>query len=400
MILREEIIKRACEVHGDKFDYTLVDDSQNMLSKIKIICKKHGVFEQTIHNHLQGKGCKLCYVERGRKTNATREQVIEYASKTHADIENYDFSVLPEKLNLNNYSNSIKLKCKKHGEFKISLKKFLNGEKCPYCEGKRLSYADILNKLIILHPELDFSITNISQHDEKYRIFVKCPKHGVQKVKYYNLLYGQGGCNECGYEKISKNQTLTTEEFLKKTNKIHGDKFIYDNVEYVNAHTKVEIICPKHGAFFVTPTNFLDKKSGCPSCNSSHLESDLSDFLKNNNIKFKQEMQFKWLGLQKLDFYLPDYNVAIECQGIQHFIPSSFSNNKDKEFMNNNLKEIIENDVKKYNRCLDNLQLLYLIPENNFKKEYFKDDKYCGIYTKDNVFFNKEKLFEKIRGSK
>ena len=49
-------------------------------------------------------------------------------------------------------------------------------------------------------------------------------------------------------------------------------------------------------------------------------------------IKYIQEKTFKWLIYKKhlfLDFYLPDYNIAIECQGEQHFKPVDFSNNKD-----------------------------------------------------------------------
>lgn len=396
MILREEIVKRAREVHGDKFDYNLVEDSQNMLSKIKIICKKHGVFEQTIHNHLQGKGCKLCYDERGRKTNATREQVIEYASNTHEDIENYDFSILPDRLDLNDYTDSIKLKCKKHGEFKISFRKFLNGGKCPYCEGKRLTYDDILNKLIALHPELDFSITDISQHDEKYRVFVKCPKHGIQKVKYYNLLYGEGGCNECRYDKIRNKCVSTIEGFNEKARRVHGDKYDLSKVNYINAFTKVEIICPKHGSFFVTPTNFINRKSGCPICNNSHLEDELSRFFKENNIKYILQRGFKWLGLQRLDFYLPDYNVGIECQGVQHFKPTQYVNSKTPE---KTFEDNVAYDIKKYERCKENNVLLfYFTYRFNFKNEYNNNKKYGFIYNKDNVFFDKEKLLEKIKG--
>jgi len=42
---------------------------------------------------------------------------------------------------------------------------------------------------------------------------------------------------------------LTTEEFIKKAREVHGDKYDYSKVEYLNATTPVVIICPKHGEF-------------------------------------------------------------------------------------------------------------------------------------------------------
>ena len=46
---------------------------------------------------------------------------------------------------------------------------------------------------------------------------------------------------------------LTTEEFIAKAKAVHGDKYDYSQVEYVNNHTKVSIICPIHGVFRQRP---------------------------------------------------------------------------------------------------------------------------------------------------
>jgi hypothetical protein len=58
---------------------------------------------------------------------------------------------------------------------------------------------------------------------------------------------------------------LTTEEFIQKAVKVHGDKFDYTNVKYEHAHKKVEIICKKHGSFQQRPSDHL-KGVGCPEC--------------------------------------------------------------------------------------------------------------------------------------
>ena len=58
---------------------------------------------------------------------------------------------------------------------------------------------------------------------------------------------------------------LTTEEFIKKAREVHGDKYDYSKVEYVNSTTKVCIICPKHGEFTQSPKKHIAGQ-GCEKC--------------------------------------------------------------------------------------------------------------------------------------
>ena len=60
---------------------------------------------------------------------------------------------------------------------------------------------------------------------------------------------------------------LTTDKFIKKAKTIHGNKYDYSKVKYVNNHTKVCIICPIHGEFWQTPMKHLIGR-GCPKCGS------------------------------------------------------------------------------------------------------------------------------------
>ena len=78
---------------------------------------------------------------------------------------------------------------------------------------------------------------------------------------------------------------LTTEEFIQKAKEIHGDKYDYSKVEYVNNNTKVCIIChekdefgEEHGEFWKTPHNFL-KPQFCPKC-SGKAKMNLETFIK------------------------------------------------------------------------------------------------------------------------
>ena len=60
----------------------------------------------------------------------------------------------------------------------------------------------------------------------------------------------------------------TTGEFISKSKLIHGDKYDYSKVEYVNNHSKVCIICPEHGEFWMRPINHL-QGNNCPKCSST-----------------------------------------------------------------------------------------------------------------------------------
>lgn len=63
---------------------------------------------------------------------------------------------------------------------------------------------------------------------------------------------------------------LTTEEFIKRARAIHGDKYDYSKVEYINIKTKVCIICPEHGEFWQVPAEHL-RGRGCKDCGNNTI---------------------------------------------------------------------------------------------------------------------------------
>jgi hypothetical protein len=59
--------------------------------------------------------------------------------------------------------------------------------------------------------------------------------------------------------------SLTTEQFVKRAKRQHGNKYDYSRVSYKKAKTKVEIVCKKHGPFLQTPDSHLSGR-GCRKC--------------------------------------------------------------------------------------------------------------------------------------
>ena len=64
---------------------------------------------------------------------------------------------------------------------------------------------------------------------------------------------------------------LTTEEFIAKAKAVHGDRYDYSKVVYVNNQTPVEIVCPINGAFIQRPSNHL-RGNGCPQCGHDSIK--------------------------------------------------------------------------------------------------------------------------------
>lgn len=61
----DEFIKKVREIHGYRYDYSLVD-YQNATKKVKIICDKHGIFEMSPRAHYCGEGCPKCALEESK----------------------------------------------------------------------------------------------------------------------------------------------------------------------------------------------------------------------------------------------------------------------------------------------------------------------------------------------
>ena len=220
----------------------------------------------------------------------------------------------------------------------------------------KTEYVNIKQKIcIICHEEDEFG----EEHGE----FWQTPD---------NHINGKQGCPKC-----AKNVNFTTDKFIKKSKLIHDNKYDYSKVKYNGSDNKVVIICPKHGKFEQLPQNHL-YGHGCPICKQSKLEVEIKNILIENNINFEQQKRFDWLGKQSLDFYLPDHNIAIECQGIQHFEPVNHFGGKER------FKIQTQRDHTKK----------YLCEKNNVILLYFTN---LELYQNNKTILNSQQIVKKIK---
>lgn len=194
-------------------------------------------------------------------------------------------------------------------------------------------------------------------------------------------------CPVCAKEESASKIRFTIDEVISKANKVHNNKYDYSLITtYKNCETKYPIICPLHGTFIQSMNNHL-RGVGCPICNESRLENEIRHLLKENSINNECSKHFDWLkykGTMHLDFFLPDINVAIECQGIQHFSPVEFFGGK-KAF-----DEEINRDTAKNELCRQNgIKILYFCNKETFQE--------MPIYKKDNTFFEKDEILKIIQ---
>ena len=139
------------------------------------------------------------------------------------------------------------------------------------------------------------------------------------------------------------------------------------------------MICPIHGEFRQTINHHL-RGQGCWKCNESHLEKSVENILIGNNIEYiPQYHNFDIIGYKSIDFFLPKYNIAIECQGEQHFIENDFFGGRDV------LVETVRRDVIKFDELNQNrIRTIYILNTN--LKQHSLNNQFCGIYSNDNVF--------------
>ena len=110
------------------------------------------------------------------------------------------------------------------------------------------------------------------------------------------------------------------------------------------------------------------------------------------NYSFQSQKRFDWLGLQSLDFFLPEYNIGIECQGEQHFRPVSVFGGEEK------YKQVLERDYRKRSICKQHgIKILYYSDVKNIPDEFLKE--YEISTSKDDFLHILEKETKKGRPS-
>jgi len=355
-LTKEKFIERAKEVHGNKYDYSKVEYI-NSQTKICIICPEHGEFWQKPNSHLLGYGCNKCAIEkRSKLATKTTDSFIERAKKLHGD--KYDYS----KVDYKGKDMNVCIICPKHGEFWQTPHNHLSGAGCPKCKNEYISkkYSDttetFIEKAKKVHGD-KYDYSKVNYINSRTKVCIVCPEHGEFWQRPNNHLNGWG-CSKC-----SGSEKKTTKTYIEQAKLVHGDKYDYSELEYINNKTKVQIICKEHGVFETYPNHHLYMGIGCPKCTIYKLEKEVMDMLDEMKIKYIWQYKPEWLKPKSLDFYIPSLKVAIECQGEQHYRPIKFYGGDVK------YKRQVESDLIKAQKCANNeVKLIYYTNIDSIEK--------------------------------
>lgn len=322
-LTKEEFIERARAQHGDKYIYDKAVYINNQ-TKVIITCPKHGDFLQTPCNHIKGRGCPACGREKiSRLRSFTLDDFIKKARGIHGLT--YDYS----KVTFIDTQTKVIITCPIHGDFEQRPNDHTTGGcGCPTCghvtRGRNSLYStsDFIRKSTKVHNG------KYSYHRTRYKsstsfVIITCPVHGDFKQRASYHLNG-AGCKQCANEKLSKEKTYSTAEFIKLAKQVHDHYYIYKKTKYTGSQDCVIITCPQHGDFSQKASNHL-MGNGCPHCQKSKGENRIATILNKLGIKYERQRRFnkcKDTFPLPFDFYfkIDRQKFLIEYDGEHHFI--------------------------------------------------------------------------------
>lgn len=315
-----------CQVTRSKFALELKKSCGCIRNGSNKICPRC----QNINNKRSHKICIMC----GYKFDLNSKSFIESCSDLtkYFDFEKNKF---PPSNILDNSTQKIWWLCKYGHSYQntpYQIKKL--GSQCPFCSNRRVlsGFNDLTTKNKQMSQEFDIYKNKITPdlivYGGKKQWWWKCDYGHLWKSNIENRLRGDG-CPYCSNHRvlIGFNDIATTHPYilsewideLDPTTITHG------------SHKKIQWKCSKcqHTWKASIVKRIVDNK-GCPKCKMSHLEKCVISFLDNNNIKYIPQYilkECKYKRELKFDFFLPLYNIIIECQGIQHY-PQLYQNSK------------------------------------------------------------------------
>lgn len=208
-----------------------------------------------------------------------KEYYILKAKEIFGDI--YDYSKIPNEFKI---TDTIEIICPKHGSFlkradNHLYKKYI----CPKCKTKikvpkKYNTEKFIEKLKKVYSNRNYSFEKVNYKGIDENIIITCKDHGDFVVKARSALHKHKMCPICA------NQAYSLEAFIEKARAIHGNKYDYSKVRYINATTKVEIVCPVHGSFWMMPVTHTSAKCGCTKC--GHGVMSKSEFIKKAQDKW------------------------------------------------------------------------------------------------------------------
>lgn len=180
----------------------------------------------------------------------------------------------------NGMHKKISIRCQIHGIFEQGAAGHLNGRGCRLCSTIRISKKLSLGSNKAIN---DFKLIHGNKYDYSKVNYI----NAHTKVIIICKLHGEfrqvptSHVNGAGCRKCYNILNLSPDNFVLKAREVHGDRYDYSKTNFINSRTKVTIVCKMHGNFLQGPINHI-RQEGCPQCNKSFKISK-DNFIKRSN---------------------------------------------------------------------------------------------------------------------
>jgi Zn finger protein HypA/HybF involved in hydrogenase expression len=293
-LTKEEFIERSNKIHKNCYDYSLVE-YENVMKKVIIICHKHGKFEQTPLNHLNGHICKKC----SREIVAVKQRKdIEFIEKSNIKYNNkYDYSLVE----FINRTTKVRIICPIHGEFLSTPTNHLNRNGCSKCskyELRKDNKLKFIEKSNFIHNGI-YDYSHVEYISDKVKVKIVCSKHGEFEQQPNTHLNGVG-CPTC---KSSKGEIRIQNYFMK--NNIYFIKEHRFNECFYKKSLSFDFYLPNHniciefdGKQHFRPINFF---GGYENFKNTIVRDTIKNkFCLDNNIKIIRIPYDKYKEIEKI----------------------------------------------------------------------------------------------------
>ena len=258
-----------------------------------------------------------------------------------------------------------------HKSYNVVFKNFKGNKskkptRCPYCSKNRKLTFEEVKEFIEKH---NFKLLSTIYINNRTPLILQCKNGHIFSVRLDNFKQSLK-CPMC-----IRHYGAYTENEVKQ----YIESFGYELLsKYTDIHKKITIKCP-NGHIYVTSFNsFKNNGTRCSVCRKSKGEEKIFEILKELRIESINQFTFddcQYKTFLPFDFYLPQYNILIEYDGIQHFEPTDFAG-KGKKWAEEQFKLTKIKDNIKTQYCKDNNIKLIRIPywdfnniDNILKKE-------------------------------
>ena len=341
---KERFLKKARAMYPD-YDFSRVE-YKDRETYIVVVCPVHGELKIRPRTLLIGEkgqkphGCWTCNnlippYEKELTLDTFKNRMRELYGDKYTFVWS-DFK--------NRYSQ-IRFTCKQHGKQQRSARVLLEGKGCAYCNGKFYPPDWIKNARAVHGEKYEYDESRPPRKTADY-IRYKCPVHGWQETRYDCHVLQGCGCALCAgvLNKLSPEERK--QKWIDQCKKRFPGKYSYRDVVYVNNDTPVKIYCKEHHLTFeVTPDTHSRGAGGCPLCTKSVGEVEIYKWLSEHDVPFEtqkklpNENMFCKRHYLVADFYLPDVNLIIEMNGLQHYQYVEHFNTKDWTFEDQQIRD-------------------------------------------------------------